>query len=51
MKSKMLQIERKKFASNVPRICAVAAIYRFVVKIYKFPAEYFLAKENKPAIA
>jgi len=25
----------------------VAATYRFVVKICKFPAEYFPAKENK----
>jgi len=34
-------------AANVPRLCAVAATYRFVVKICKFPAEYFPAKENK----
>ena len=43
----MVVVSSETFADNVSRLCAVAATYRLVVKICKFPAEYFPAKENK----
>ena len=44
-------LEFSKISANVPRLCAVAAPYRFVVKIWNYPFSTFRLRKIKPAIA